>query len=100
MDFPIGEHRQSERHAHRQHADRQAEEHGAQDRGEVERVGEQIGEVVEPDEHRALAERGCEAALHEVPGRNHHTVIFRAIRADDPVGGAMLDFVRRHSAGR
>ena len=47
--------------------------------------------------YQALLSQGCEARLVRVPDRNHNTIIFRAIEADDPVARAMLDFIRRHS---
>jgi hypothetical protein len=47
--------------------------------------------------HQAFLSQGCEARLVRVANRNHNTIIFRAIEADDPVARAMLDFIRRHS---
>ncbi len=44
---------------------------------------------------RALRGAGSEARLLKVKGRNHHSIIFCATEASDPVGGAILAFVRR-----
>lgn len=46
---------------------------------------------------QALVRRGCEATLLRAPGRNHNSVMFRAVSADDPVARAMLAFIRRHA---
>jgi acetyl esterase/lipase len=46
--------------------------------------------------HQALLAHGCEARLLRVEDRNHNSLLFRAIEAADPVGGAMLEFIRRH----
>jgi acetyl esterase/lipase len=45
----------------------------------------------------ALAEAGCEVEMLRVEGRNHNSVMFRAVTPDDPVARALLDFVRRHT---
>jgi acetyl esterase/lipase len=50
--------------------------------------------------HQALVEQGCPAWLHCVGGRNHHSVFFRAVAADDPVAGLMLGFIREHAGRR
>jgi acetyl esterase/lipase len=46
--------------------------------------------------HRALVEQGCEATLLRVPGRNHNSILFRAIDDADPVAAAILDFIAGH----
>jgi acetyl esterase/lipase len=48
--------------------------------------------------HRALADRGGEARLFEVRARNHNSILFDAVRPDDPVAEKMVDFIRRHSS--
>lgn len=48
--------------------------------------------------HQALLGCGGEAELVEVPKRNHHSIIFRAVGTDDPVAQAMVAFVRRYTA--
>ncbi len=57
FDLAVGEHREQQCHRHRQYADHGTEYYGAQDGLDVERIAEQLGEVVEADEDRALAER-------------------------------------------
>jgi acetyl esterase/lipase len=47
---------------------------------------------------QALRRQGVQAHLLRVEGRNHCSLMYRAITADDPVGRAMLDFVREHAA--
>ena len=47
--------------------------------------------------HQALQEQGCESSLCEVEHRNHNSIIFRAIKEEDPVGQGMLAFIRRLS---
>jgi acetyl esterase/lipase len=49
--------------------------------------------------HRALVGQGCEARLVRINGRNHNSVLFRAIDGDDPAARAMLDFIRRCACG-
>jgi acetyl esterase/lipase len=44
--------------------------------------------------YRALARNGCEATFLRVAARNHNSVFFRAITTDDPMGQAMLTFIR------
>jgi acetyl esterase/lipase len=48
--------------------------------------------------HQALRTNGCDAQLLRVDGRNHHSIIFMAVDDRDPVGRAMVDFVRRNAA--
>ena len=43
---------------------------------------------------QALRSQGDEAQLLHVENRNHSSIMFRAIEPDDPVGGAMLTFIR------
>jgi acetyl esterase/lipase len=47
--------------------------------------------------HRALRGQGCDVALLRVEGRNHNSVLFRAVTADDPVARAVLAFIRQRS---
>jgi acetyl esterase/lipase len=47
--------------------------------------------------HEALVREGCEATLLRAEGRNHNSVMFRAVSAEDPVARAMLAFIRRHA---
>jgi acetyl esterase/lipase len=49
------------------------------------------------DFHKALQENGCESELMCIENRNHNSVAYRAISVHDPVGKAMLDFIRKHS---
>jgi acetyl esterase/lipase len=42
-----------------------------------------------------LQKAGCEVRWLTVRGRNHNSIMFRAIERDDPVAAAMLDFVRK-----
>jgi acetyl esterase/lipase len=44
--------------------------------------------------HKALLRDGCDSRLLKVEKRNHNSLMFSAIRADDPAGRAMLEFVR------
>jgi hypothetical protein len=44
---------------------------------------------------RALRQAGNQSRRLTVKGRNHNSVMFRAIEADDPVAAAILEFVRR-----
>ena len=44
-----------------------------------------------------LRAKGCDARLVRAAGRNHNSVMFRAIDGDDPVARAMVDFVGRHT---
>jgi acetyl esterase/lipase len=45
---------------------------------------------------QALRDQGCSARVLQVPGRNHNSILFHAIRADDPVAEAMLAFLHGH----
>jgi acetyl esterase/lipase len=45
--------------------------------------------------HQALLARGCTAEVVQVPGRNHNSVMFRAIDTRDATAQAMLTFIRR-----
>jgi acetyl esterase/lipase len=44
----------------------------------------------------ALREAGGEVRRLTVRGRNHNSILFRAIERDDPAAAAMLEFVRSH----
>jgi acetyl esterase/lipase len=46
----------------------------------------------------ALRDQGNEAWLLRVRGRNHNSIMFRAIVPEDPVARAMLEFIRQHAA--
>ena len=45
--------------------------------------------------HEALRRHGCDAQLLRADGRNHNSIMFMASEPGDPVGRAMLDFIRR-----
>jgi arylformamidase len=45
------------------------------------------------DFHKALLDKGCDAQLMKIAIRNHNSVMFHAITADDPVAAAMVEFV-------
>jgi acetyl esterase/lipase len=49
------------------------------------------------DFHNALCEQGCDSCLVKVKARNHNSIMFSAITEADPVGSAMLAFIRRHA---
>jgi acetyl esterase/lipase len=46
--------------------------------------------------HQALLYADCEAQLLVIPQRNHNSIIFEAMRPDDPVAAAVLAFIARH----
>ncbi|MCI0459295.1 MAG: alpha/beta hydrolase [Gemmataceae bacterium] len=46
---------------------------------------------------QALCAQGCAAELLTVEDRNHNSIMFRALTEADPVGAAMLAFIRRHT---
>jgi acetyl esterase/lipase len=46
--------------------------------------------------HQALRDHGVEAHLLKIADRNHHSIVFQAIRPDDPVARATLDFIAGH----
>ena len=48
--------------------------------------------------HQALHAQGCDARLLHADGRNHNSIMFMASEPGDPVGRAMLDFIRRRLA--
>ncbi|MGE3808767.1 MAG: alpha/beta hydrolase [Gemmataceae bacterium] len=48
------------------------------------------------DFHAALLQTGCDSRLLEIPGRNHNTIMFKAIDDDDPVAQAIVRFVQQH----
>lgn len=43
----------------------------------------------------ALVKEGCDANLRRIDGRNHNSIMFLAITETDPVGGAMVEFIRK-----
>jgi acetyl esterase/lipase len=47
--------------------------------------------------HQALVEQGCEAEFLRVAGRNHNSIVFRAVEPEDPVARAVRDFIRSHT---
>ena len=47
--------------------------------------------------HEALQKQGCESYWKQVPGRNHNSIMFRAIDPDDPVAHAIVEFIRVHA---
>ncbi len=49
--------------------------------------------------HQALVDQGCSAHLLTIENRNHNSILFRAITTDDPVAGAMVNFIGRNTAG-
>jgi acetyl esterase/lipase len=44
----------------------------------------------------ALRGQGDEVQLLKIADRNHHSIVFQAVRPDDPVARAMLEFIDRH----
>jgi acetyl esterase/lipase len=44
---------------------------------------------------QALEGSGCVVQVLRVPGRNHNSIMFCAVVADDPVAQAILDFIDR-----
>jgi len=46
---------------------------------------------------KTLRDNKCEVELLKIEDRNHNNIAFKAINTDDPLGKAMLDFVRQHS---
>ena len=44
--------------------------------------------------HQALRDQGCDSCFLRVKDRNHNSIMFRAIAADDPVARAILEFIR------
>jgi acetyl esterase/lipase len=47
---------------------------------------------------KALKDKKCDAELLKVEDRNHNNIMFKATRADDPLAGAMLDFIAKHGS--
>ena len=45
----------------------------------------------------ALCAAGCDVRLLKVADRNHNSLFFRAIAADDPAARALVAFIRRHA---
>jgi acetyl esterase/lipase len=46
---------------------------------------------------KALKSKNVPVEVRKIPRRNHHNILFRATTLDDPVAGAMLDFIRTHT---
>lgn len=46
------------------------------------------------DFHAALLNADCDSQLLRLPGRNHNSIMFQAMQADDPAARAILDFIR------
>jgi acetyl esterase/lipase len=46
---------------------------------------------------KALKDKGCDAKVCKITGRNHHSIMFNATTLDDPVADAMLEFIRKHT---
>ncbi len=44
---------------------------------------------------QALQRQGCEVRLLKIAKRNHNSLMFSAIRPDDPTARAMLEFIRK-----
>jgi acetyl esterase/lipase len=44
---------------------------------------------------QALVKNGCEVRLQKLAKRNHNSLMFSAIRPDDPTARAMLEFIRK-----
>jgi len=44
---------------------------------------------------QALLQKGCEVRLLTIAKRNHNSLLFSAIRSDDPAAQAMLGFIRK-----
>ena len=49
--------------------------------------------------HRTLCEHECQSELYLVQKRNHNSIMFEAIAMQDPVGAAIVRFVRGQSNG-
>jgi len=49
------------------------------------------------DFHLALKDKKCACELLKIEHRTHRSVIFNATTLDDPVAGAMLDFIHQHA---
>ncbi len=47
--------------------------------------------------HETLLQHGCESRLLKIDGRNHNSLMFKAIESGDPVARHIVDFVRSHS---
>ena len=58
-----------------------------------------LGEMAD-EFHQALQANGCDAKLLRVDSRNHHSIVFMAVEDGDPVGRAMVDFVRQNADAR
>jgi acetyl esterase/lipase len=47
------------------------------------------------DFHQALLDKGCESTWLCIEGRNHNSIMFLAIRPEDPVARVMVEFINR-----
>jgi hypothetical protein len=50
--------------------------------------------------HRALLRADCKAQRQTVERRNHNSLLFSAIRPDDPTARAVLEFLRQQEKGK
>jgi acetyl esterase/lipase len=46
---------------------------------------------------KRLADKDCTVDVRKIPRRRHNTIMFNATSLDDPVAGAMLDFIRKNT---
>jgi acetyl esterase/lipase len=46
--------------------------------------------------HRALLREGCSCRLLKLDKRNHNSLLFSAIRPDDPAARAILEFIKKN----
>jgi len=46
--------------------------------------------------HETLLKHGCESILRTIQGRNHNSLMFKAVTPSDPAARAIVDFVRAH----
>ncbi len=49
--------------------------------------------------HEALLKQGCASTLLKIDGRNHNSVLFKAVTPDDPAARVIVQFIREN-AGR
>ena len=45
--------------------------------------------------HRALLKKGVASRLLKIENRNHNSILFKAIQADDPAAHALVEFVQK-----
>jgi acetyl esterase/lipase len=50
--------------------------------------------------YQNLRQQGCTAQILRIEDRNHNSIMFRAIKREDPVAAAMLEFIGRHGGRR